>query len=518
MSLIVNGVTVDKVIVNGTEIQELSVNGTVVYKVNSSVPIATVYSLVDTNEAYSQMVNTDNVVDFGLLDYNINNMPYVSNKIFANKGYKTFIWNMDSINMFYNTNKQTWIESGNSDDTIYNAVSNYKIPISFFQFTDSPTFITTYDTVKTQSDDGSLDLSSYSYVCHGPMLNYILGQDNLLFGVHYEIKDEIFKDISNWSSTSAHIIGVEYIPSDLDTTILSGIVEQIASYSSQMVSNNNIIVWFIQSNNSLQQWDNLYQILQNAFSSTNFNTDAICLMPPQLLQNQSDWEEYFNQLMDGQLGRNFKVMIVPFTTTSYAKAQGWTWSTAASKFAQQTVGSLTSYDNAYNGQSFAHGIVVLDDINSQIKSKLYDIVYNGLGESSDVPYGIFLIDNLYQLYTFPNSFVRPSGIAIDRFDMSSDELFANNLNLTVGKYNHIILSYGLQYLVTKVTDLMDNGTIQPFTQLLISKEKEKCNATNLSDTEFLQKILQLSQQIQETNIQVIAIDSDGNGGQLVGGA
>lgn len=30
MSLIVNGVTVDKVIVNGTEIQELSVNGTVV--------------------------------------------------------------------------------------------------------------------------------------------------------------------------------------------------------------------------------------------------------------------------------------------------------------------------------------------------------------------------------------------------------------------------------------------------------------------------------------------------------
>ncbi len=518
MSLIVNGVTVDKVIVNGTEIQELSVNGTVVYKVNSSVPIATVYSVVDTDEAYSQMGNADNVVDFGLLDYNINNMPYVSNEIFANKGYKTFIWNMDSINMFYNTNKQTWIESGNSGDAIYNAVSNYKIPIGFFQFPDSSTFITTYDAVKTQSDDGSLDLSSYSYVCHGPMLNYILGQDNLLFGVHYEIKDEIFKSISDWNSTSAHIIGVEYIPSDLDTTILSDIVENIAGCSDQMASTgDNIIVWFIQSNNSLQQWDNLYQILQNAFSSTNLNTDVICPMPPQLLQNQSDWEEYYNQLMDGQLGRDFKVMIVPFTTTSYAKAQGWTWSTAASKFAQQTVGSLTSYDNAYNGQSFAHGIVVLDDINSQIKSKLYDIVYNGLGESSDVPYGIFLADNLYQLYTFPNSFLRPCGIAIDRFNMRDDGWFTNNLDLTVGKYDYIILSYGLQYLITRVNDLMNND-IQPFTQLLISKEKEKCNATNLSDTEFLQKILELSQKIQETNIQVIAIDSDGNGGQLVGGA
>lgn len=517
MSLIVNGVTVEKVIVNGIEIQELSVNGTVVYKVNSSVPIATFYSVVDTSEAYSQMVNSDTIVDFGLLDYNINNMPYVSNKIFANKGYKTFIWNMDSINMFYNTNKQTWIESGNSGDTIYNAVSNYKIPIGFFQFTDSPTFITTYDAVKTQSDDGSLDLSSYSYVCNGPMLNYVLGQDDHLFGVYYEMKDEIFKSISDWNSTSAHIIGVEYIPSDLDTTILSGIVEQIRDYSSQMLSNNNIIVWFIQSNNSLQQWDNLYQILQNAFSNS-FNTDDICLMPPQLLQNQSDWEEYFNQLMDGQLGRAFKVMIVPFTTTSYAKAQGWTWSTAASKFAQQTVGNLTSYDNAYNGQPFAHGIVVLDDINSQIKRKLYDIVYNGLGESSDVPYGIFLANSLYELYTFPNSFVRPGGIAIDRFNMSMDESFINNLNLTVGKYDYLILSYGLQYLVTTVTTLIDNGTIQPFTQLLISKEKEKCNATNLSDAEFLQKILELSQKIQETGIQVIAIDSDGNGGQLVGGA
>lgn len=517
MSLIVNGVTVNKVIVNGTEIQELSVNGTVVYKVNSSVPIATFYEILDTNDAYEQLVGNEDIVDFGLLGHNSDYVSYVSNEIFANQGYKTFIWNIDSINMFYNTNKQAWIETDNSGDTVYNTVSNYKIPIGFFQFTDSPTFITTYDAVKTQSNDGSLDLSSYSYVCHGPMLNYILGQDNLLFGVHYEIKDEIFKSISDWNSASAHIIGVEYIPSDLDTTILSDIVEQIAGCSSQMASTgDNIIVWFIQSNNSLQQWDNLYQILQNALSPY-FNTDAICPMPPQLLQNQSDWEEYFHQLMDGQLSRNFKVMIVPFTITTYASTQGWTWSTAPSKFAHQTIANLTSYDGAYNGQPFAHGIVVLDDINSQIKKKLYDIVYNGLSGSSDVPYGIFLADSLYQLYTFPNSFQRPSGIAIDRFDMSSDERFANNLNLTVGKYDRIILSYGLQYLVTKVTDLMNND-IQPFTQLLISKEKEKCNATNLSDSEFLQKILELSQKIQKTNIQVIAIDSNGNGGQLVGRA
>ena len=513
MSLIVNGTTIGKLIVNGVEVKKLVVNGTEVYKVNETLAKPTQYLLGSLDTVYGQMYDTDSVLDFGLLAYDSNAIASASNDIFASQAYKTFIWDMDSINMFYNTDRAVWALG--SQDILYNSDSGYKIPIGFFKPEETETFVTTYDIAMTQTDDGSLPAIDNMYLCSGPALKYILRQRPTLFGIPYENKESVMVSLLDYIaslSSSSNALGIEYIPANLSDELLTDIIQKITIISERIAeeaSGRNFITWFIQSPNNESWWENFYQMLTPGLEST-FGSNGVWCMPYEALKNKNDWESQFNGLVQDRFDNGAKVMIIPLTTSKCAERQGWVWDTPASIFALELLKNIRSYDNS-TGNSFpiANGIIVLDDIDAGIKKQLGSILRAWQDQGAGILSGIFLEPSLnYVIYDIFNNMGHPSCIAVDRFDMSDDILFNESVNMIANTFNSIILSYGLHYLVTCLRSGGQLGT-QPLTELIISKEKEKCNATELTDTEFLGRLADLADRLESNGASIVPLYSDG---------
>ena len=90
-----------------------------------------------------------------------------------------------------------------------------------------------------------------------------------------------------------------------------------------------------------------------------------------------------------------------------------------------------------------------------------------------------------------------------------EDFFDDNIDMIINNFDRIILSYGLHYLVT----CYRRGQLgtQPLTELIISKEKEKCNATGLTDTEFLDKLSGLADRLEENIVEIVPLYSNGDG-------
>ena len=509
MSLIVNGTTIDKLIVNGAEVKKLVVNGTEVYKVNETLAKPAQYLLGSPDDVYAQMYDTDSVLDFGLLAYDSNAITDVSNAVFSQAYHGTFIWDMDSINMFYNTDMAVWAHG--SQEELYNSNTGYKTPIGFFRPEDTSTFVTTYDNAMTQTVDSSLPDNNNMQLCFGPALKYTLRQKPELFGIPYETKEEamvsLWDNIASFASSNA--LGIEYISTNLSDALLTDIMRKITIISqriAEQASGRNFITWFIQSPGNESWWENFYQMLTPALESV-FGPNGVWCMPYDALTDQNTWDRYFTRLVQDRFDTGANVMIIPLTTTKHAERYGWVWDTPASTFALELLENIRSYDDStYNGLPIANGIIVLDDIETGIKKKLGLILstWKGLGGES-IQSGIYLADSLnYVIYGIFNDIVRPSCVAIDRFNMEDDMLLNESIDMIINHFDLIILSYGLHYLVTCYRRGLF-GT-QPLTELIISKEKVKCNATGLTDTEFLDKIAVLANKLDEL---------ENNGGSVV---
>ena len=521
MSLIVNGTTIDKLIVNGVEVKKLVVNGTEVYKVNETLAKPAQYLLDSPDAVYERMYNTDSVLDFGLLAYDSRAITDASSAIFDQANGGTFIWDMDSINMFYNTDRAAWVHD--SQEELYNSNTGYKTPIGFFRPEDTHTFVTTYDNAMTQTVDSSLP--DNMQLCFGPALKYTLRQKPELFGIPYENKEEAMISLGDnfVSFASSNALGIEYIPANLSDALLTDIMQKITIISQRIVeqaSGGNFITWFIQSPSDESWWENFYQMLTPALESV-FGPNGVWCMPHDALTDQNKWDRYFTRLVqDGFDNGGANVMIIPLTTTKFAERQGWVWDTPASTFALELLENIRSYDDStYNGLPIANGIIVLDDIETGIKKQLGLILstWKGLGGES-IQSEIYLDQSLnYVIYDIFNDMIHPSCVAIDRFNMGDDMLLDESIAMIINNFNfdRIILSYGLHYLVTCYRRGL-LGT-QPLTELIISKEKEKCNATELADTEFLDRLLGLADRLEQNNVEIVPLYS-ANGGLLYGKA
>ena len=513
MSLIVNGTTIGKLIVNSVEVKKLVVNGTEVYKVNETLAKPAQYLLGSPDDVYAQMYDTDSVLDFGLLAYDSMAINDASNAIFSQAAYRgTFIWDMDSINMFYNTDRAVWAHG--SQEELYNSNTEYKTPIGFFKPEDTHTFVTTYDNAMTQTVDSSLP--DNMQLCFGPALKYTLRQKQELFGIPYENKENAMASLGDniASFASSNALGIEYIPTNLSDALLTDIMQKITAISQRIAEEamgGNFITWFIQSPGDEPWWENFYQMLTPALESV-FGSNGVWFMPYDALTDQNKWDRYFTRLVQDRFDTGARVMIIPLTTTKHAERYGWVWDTPASTFALELLENIRSYDDStYNGLPIANGIIVLDDIETGIKKQLGLILdtWKGLwGES--IQSEIYLMDSLnYVIYGIFNDMTHPSCVAIDRFNMEDDMLLNESIDMIINNFDQIILSYGLHYLVT----CYRNGLLgtQPLTELIISKEKEKCNATGLTDTEFLDKLSGLADRLEEINVEIIPLYSNGDG-------
>lgn len=497
MSLIINGTEVTEVKVNGTTVTEVRVvtSGSSDYVVvfslgGGDIPMATSYSVYGISDFYETSWQNTSIVDYGLVPYD--EIAQIQTILFNNKA--TIVYLFDSLNAHYNFNYSAFKGTYGGTDLYKN--NNCDTPIGFLDsmsVSSSPsTIYTTFDIIDSQkAADSEVDYSSY-VPCFGGALKYGTTISPSLFGLSYSQKD-YFYNITEDSTvfSDGNNIALIWIDKNMTDERLGFILDKITNDETGFVftiSNgaNQKLMILLAGNKTIGEFNHYAQIISNHIPYLNnrpVNFD--------ILRNYSAWDDELGVILTETATNDcFYMFPVPLTKT-FIESQGWDWSNYygnENDYIEEVLSKLWQTDSSGQTQFFHDFLIRFDDLEinqKQNNNVLSAMTSRGRNPKFYIPNYIYNMVNMLDSSKFETP-QRPFALYTDQINLDQEgDMSATDCAAIANTFDHVYLGYRLSFLLNHSTDADENEpSWSPLFRKIITDEKQRSNASSLTNTEF----------------------------------
>ena len=497
MSLIINGTEVTEVKVNGVSVTEVRVvaSGSSDYVVvfslgGGDIPMATSYSEMGISDFYEASWQDANWVDYGLVPYD--KIAQIQEILFNNKA--TIVYLFDSLNAHYNFNYSAFADTYGGADIYKN--NNCDTPIGFLDTMNvdsSPsTIYTTFDIIDSQkAADSEGEYESY-IPCFGGALKYGTTISPSLFGLSYSQKDYFYNitEDSTVFSDGNNIILI-WIDENMTDARLGFILVRIANDESGFVGTitsgaNQKLMILLAGDETIDGFNHYAGIISNHVQY--LGTRPVDFS---ILQNYNAWEGELNTILtETPTNDCFYMFPVPLTKT-FIESQNWDWSDYVGNkntYIAYALNTLWTTDSSGQTQYFHDFLIRFDD--SEISQKQNNNVLSAMTSRGGNP-KFYIPNYIYNMVNMLDSSKfetprRPFALYTDQINLNTEgNVSATNCAAIANTFDHVYLGYRLSFLLNHNVDADETEqSWSPLFRKIITDEKQRSNASPLTDTEF----------------------------------